>query len=164
MILTEPDWRGHPSNPDGKIHIGKNTEILEYAIINKPTENCTYIGNDCYVMNQTFIGHDSRLGDGVQLNPGCTVAGFVNIGDFTHIGMNASVHQKSTIGNYCVIGAGSFFKGNSPDGIVWGGVPAIPIKVNMIGIERSKLSEDEKKLMIEEAEEFIHHFKSSRDI
>ena len=42
--------------------------------------------------------------------------------------MNASIHQRSKIGKYCVIGAGSFFKGESPDGIIWGGVPAKPIK------------------------------------
>lgn len=164
MVFTEPDWRGHESNPDGKVHIGKNTEIREYAIINKPTGTTTYIGDDCYIMNNTFIGHDSHLGNGVQLNPGCTVAGFVTIGNYTHIGMNASVHQRSIIGNYCMIGASSFFKGESPDGIVWGGVPAIPLKVNTIAIERSGLSYTEKQSMIETAEKFVHSFKSSRNV
>lgn len=164
MILTEPDWKGHSSNPDGKVFIGENTKIREHAIINKPTGTVTYIGDDCYIMNNTFIGHDSHLGNGVQMNPGSTVAGFVTIGDCTHIGMNASVHQRSTIGKYCMIGANSFFKGTSPDGIVWGGVPSTPLKVNRIGIERSNMSDEEKQSMIEIAEEFIHGFKRSRNI
>jgi acyl-[acyl carrier protein]--UDP-N-acetylglucosamine O-acyltransferase len=68
------------------------------------------------------------------------------------------------IGSYCMIGAGSFFKGETPDGIVWGGVPAKPIKVNTIGIERSNLTEHEKKDLIKRSETFINKFKCSSDI
>ena len=162
--MTEPDWRGRESNPNGKLYIGKNTIVREGTIINKPTELETRIGNNCYIMSQCFIGHDSVIGDGCQLAPGAKLAGFVSIGANTHIGINASVHQRSRIGSYCVLGGGSFFKGTSPDGIVWGGVPARPLKVNMIGIDRSSLPDDEKNLLIERAKLFIDDFKSSRDI
>jgi len=164
MILTEPDWRGHSSSGYGRVHIGDNTIIRELAIINKPTEKLTYVGDDCYIMNRCFIGHDSHIGNGVQMNPGSSVAGFVKIGDYSHIGMNASIHQRSTIGKYCVIGAGSFFKGESPDGIIWGGVPARPIKINEVGIERSNMSEKEKCELIKSSKSFIDSFKSSGDI
>ena len=164
MILTEPDWKGHSSSGYGRVHIGDNTIIRELTIINKPTEKLTYVGDDCYIMNRCFIGHDSHIGNGVQMNPGSSVAGYVNIGDYSHIGMNASIHQRSKIGKYCVIGAGSFFKGESPDGIIWGGVPAKPIKVNAVGIERSRMSEHEKIDLIKRSETFINTFKSSRDI
>jgi len=162
--INEPDWKGKKSNPDGQVIIGDGTEIREYVVINKPTESYTKIGNNCYIMSQVFIGHDCDIGDNVQLNPGCSIAGFVTIGDNSHVGMNASVHQRSIIGKYCMIGAGSFFKGESPDGIVWGGVPSIPIKVNTIGIEKSSLSDSDKKSLIEVGEQFIDNFKSSRNI
>lgn len=163
-MITEPDWKGKTSNPIGQVIIGDNTEIKEYVIINKPTESCTRIGDNCYIMSQVFIGHDCSIGNNVQLNPGCSIAGFVTICDNTHIGMNASIHQHSRIGKYCMIGANSFFKGESPDGIVWGGVPSVPIKVNTIGIERSSMSDEDKSSLIKVGEKFIHSFKSSRNI
>jgi acyl-[acyl carrier protein]--UDP-N-acetylglucosamine O-acyltransferase len=78
--------------------------------------------------------------------------------------MNASVHQKSIIGKYCMIGGSSFFKGESPDGIVWGGVPATPLKVNTFGIERSTMTDEEKISMTKAAEKFIDIFKTSRNV
>lgn len=164
MLITEPDWKGVRSSGYGRVHIGNNTVIREYTVINKPTDKVTYIGDNCYIMNRCFVGHDTHIGDGVQLNPGCSVAGYVKIGDYSHIGMNASVHQRSSIGKYCVIGAGSFFKGESPDGIVWGGVPARPIKVNEIGIERSDLSDDEKCELLKVSKSFVDNFKCSSDV
>jgi UDP-N-acetylglucosamine acyltransferase len=163
-MITEPDWKGKKSNPNGQVIIGENTEIKEFVVINKPTENYTRIGNNCYIMSQVFVGHDCEIGNNVQLNPGCSIAGFVSIGDYSHVGMNASVHQHSKIGKFCVLGAGSFFKGSSPDGIVWGGVPAVPLKPNYVGIERSSLSTDDKKLLIKTAEQFVDIFKSSRNV
>ena len=163
-MITEPDWKGHVSNHDGQVIIGDNTEIKEFVVINKPTDKVTSIGKECYIMSHVFIGHDCDIGDNVHLNPGCSIAGFVSIGDFTHVGMNASVHQKSIIGKYCMIGGSSFFKGESPDGIVWGGVPATPLKVNTFGIERSTMTDEEKISMTKAAEKFIDIFKTSRNV
>ena len=78
--------------------------------------------------------------------------------------MNASIHQHSKIGKCCLIGAGSFFKGETPSGITWGGVPAKPIKVNNIGIERSGLLNNEKELIIHNAKLFIDGFQTSSNI
>ena len=41
------------------------------------------MGDDCYIMNRCFIGHDCYIGNGVQMNPGCSVAGYVKIGMHT---------------------------------------------------------------------------------
>ena len=45
-MITEPDWKGIKSNPNGQVIIGDNTEIKEYVVINKPTESCTRIGDN----------------------------------------------------------------------------------------------------------------------
>jgi len=160
--MTEPDWKDHPSN--GKVFIGTGTIIREAVIINKPTQTSTIIGCDCYLMNRCFIGHDSMIGNNVTLSPGCSIAGFVKIGDYSCVGMNASVHQHSKLGNYCMVGANSFFKGISPDGITWGGVPAKPIKVNEVGINRSKLTDIEKLHVREDAELFINFFQNPSNV
>lgn len=163
-IITEPDWNGRTSNVNGIVHIGENTVIREYTIINKPVESRTYVGDDCYIMNRCFIGHDTYLGNNVNLYPGCSVAGFVTIHDGVSIGMNSSIHQRSVIGPGCMIGAGSFFKGKSPGGITWGGVPAKPIKINTIGINKLNISDEEKESMYNVAKLFINNFKISQNI
>jgi len=165
--ITEPDWKGYrfELDEDRTPIIGTNTIIREGVIINKSTRYPgTVIGENCYLMNRCFVGHDSKLGDHVTLCPGCSIAGFVTIGDYSTIGMNASIHQNSIFGRCCMLGANSFFKGESPDGIMWGGVPARPIKVNKVGIERSDLSEEEKSTLIKNAELFIHFFQNSSNI
>jgi hypothetical protein len=63
-----------------------------------------------------------------------------------------------------MIGAGSFFKGVSPDGITWGGVPARPLKVNMIGIDRCGLSIEEKEKILSSAQLFIDDFECLRNV
>lgn len=158
---TEPDWKDHISNKHGKVEIGDNTVVRELVIINKPTNTLTKIGTNCYIMNRCFIGHDSELGNHVTMCPGASVAGFVKINDYTCIGMNASIHQNSNIGKCCMIGANSFFKGTSPNGITWGGVPAVPLKVNTVGILRSELDDNEKSIMLESAKLFVDKFKKS---
>ena len=154
-MQTEPDWQGKHSNPSGRVHIGENTIIRELVIINKPVYETTYIGSNCYLMNRSFVGHDCYIGDNVTLYPGSSVCGFVNIGDYTRIGVNASIHQNATIGRCCMIGGGSFFKGTSPDGITWGGVPAKPLKVNYKGIENTSFSLEEKNRIIKAAENYM---------
>ena len=163
-MITEPDWKGKCANPHGQVIVGEGTEIREFVSINKPTKDVTYIGSNCYIMNRVFVGHDCHIGDGVQLNPGCSIAGFVKIGDYSHVGMNASIHQNSELGKYCVLGAGSFFKGRSPDGVIWGGVPAVPLKANYIGMARSPLSDEDMASVVKAAEEYVDRFKSSRNI
>ena len=160
---TLPDWKNGPLSRDG-IHIGHDTVIRENVIINLPATDVTKIGSNCYIMNTCYIGHDSKLGDNVTVAPHACIAGFVTIGDYTFIGMNSSIHQHSTIGKCCMIGASSFFKGNSPDGLTWAGVPARPIKVNRVGIERSSLNQSKKDEMILNAQLFIDGIKSLGNI
>jgi acyl-[acyl carrier protein]--UDP-N-acetylglucosamine O-acyltransferase len=164
-MFTEPDWKGHSSVEGSTVSIGDGTIIRENVIINLPAKNdLTVIGSNCYLMNTCFVGHDSIIGNNVTLCPHACVAGHVSIGDYTTIGMNASIHQGSTIGRCCMIGAGSFFKGISPDGITWVGVPARPLKVNMIGIDRCDLSIEEKEKILSNAQLFIDDFECSRNI
>ena len=164
-MFTEPDWKGQSSIKDSTVSIGNGTIIRENVIINLPGKNdVTVVGSNCYIMNTCFIGHDCIIGNNVTMCPHACLAGHVSIGDYTTIGMNASVHQGASIGKCCMIGAGSFFKGTSPSGITWGGVPARPLKVNMIGIERCNLSIDEKEEILSSAQLFIDDIECSRDI
>lgn len=164
-MFTEPDWRGREAVDDSTVAVGHGTIIRENVIVNLPAQNdLTVIGSNCYLMNTCFVGHDCILGNNVTVCPHACIAGHVSIGDYTTVGMNSSIHQGSSIGRCCMIGASAFFKGESPDGVMWVGVPARPIKVNTIGIERSGLSEAEKNQMISNAQLFIDGFKNSGNV
>ena len=164
--LTDPDWSGdHPAV--GEVVFGKDVEVGEGVIINRPaaTPDGTVIGDHCHLMSGCFVGHDTVLGSHVTLNPRAVLAGFVTIGDYSTIGMNASVHQHSKLGRCCMIGANCFFKGESPDGVTWVGVPARPLKVNTVGIQRAfGLSDIEKHSITESAKLFVDHFKRSGNV
>jgi UDP-N-acetylglucosamine acyltransferase len=162
-MFTEPDWKGHTAVEGSAVSVGHGTVIRENVIINLPAKNdLTVIGSNCYLMNTCFVGHDCIIGNNVTLGPHACVAGHVTIGDHTNVGMNASIHQDSTLGKCCMIGAGAFFKGTSPDGVTWVGVPARPIKVNTVGISRSGLSDFEKQKITLEAQLFVDEFECSR--
>ena len=154
---TTPDWKGNTNH--GSVEISKTATLKPFTVVNvSTTDKPTIIGDDCYLMPFSYVGHDSKLGKSVQLAPGAKVAGFCEIGDNTIVGMNATIHQNSKIGKYCMIGASSFFKGTSPDGLVWVGVPSRPIKINKVGLDRSDLSVIDKNKIEDDARKFIDNF------
>jgi len=134
------------------IIIGSGTEIREFVTVNLPTFGTTKIGNNCLLMANVHIPHDCEVDDDVVFVVGAAIGGRTKIGKHCYFGLNSSVHNKSTLGDYCVVGAGSFFKGYSEPGLIWAGVPARAIKVNMVGIQRNA-PDDMKDILIRNAEE-----------
>lgn len=105
----------------------------------------TKIGKNCFIGHGTYFmdGGTVTLGDNVFLGPFC---GFytathpldyktrnkglekalpIKVGDNCWFGANCTILPGTTIGNGCVIAAGSVVKGNIPDNSVIAGVPAV---------------------------------------
>jgi UDP-N-acetylglucosamine acyltransferase len=144
--------------------IGKNCVIRESVTINSAVieDENTIIGDNCYIMTKSHIGHDSILENNVVICSCASIGGFSKIGQKTYIGINSSIHQRSQIGSYCIVGGQSFFKGNSPDGITWVGIPAIPKKINEFNLNKNISSNDEKNQIIENGNAFINQFLKKR--
>lgn len=70
------------------------------------------------------IDHDCLLGDAVHISPGARLAGGVQVGDLSWIGIGASVRQLICIGQRVMVGAGSAVVGDIPDDVTVAGVPA----------------------------------------
>lgn len=139
------------------VKIGINCTIRESVIVGSNVgERKTEIGNDCYIMNRSYVAHDCILENDVVLCSGVALAGHVSVGSFTYFGLNSSAHQFSKVGKYCMIGAQAFFKGESPDGITWIGVPAKPAKVNLRSLEKNISAGGSREITRSTAEEFIN--------
>lgn len=148
------EFKKPPKDNGNPIIIGNNVEIREFVTINTPMGNVTAIGNDCFLMTKCHVGHDSVLKDNVVLSCGSLVGGHSYIGSYCYLGLNASTHQYAKLGSYSMVGANSFFKGTSPQGITWGGVPARPIKINLHNINLN-VNEQDRESIILTAEQFM---------
>lgn len=106
--------------------IGVGTQIMALA------GACagTTIGAACILNTKSTIDHDSKLGDGVHLAPGATLAGCIEIGDNVMIGAGAVVLPRIRIGHDTVIGAGSVVTRDIPDGVIAYGNPARVMRKN----------------------------------
>ena len=131
--------------------INENTTINSFVSINLGTRTNTEIGKDCFIMNHSYIAHDTLIGDGSLIASGVKISGSVNIGKEVYLGANSSVHQNSKLDDLCLLGANSFAKGSLLKGLIYAGVPAIPKKINIVGIERSKLGKEYLDRLLVEA-------------
>ena len=120
----------------GKVKIGKRFNMRRFSTVRCRKNGTLIIGN--YVSlgtNNTIVcldeikigdncefgpnvaifdhDHDFKTRDGLQLNKYNTSP--ISIGDNVWIGANSIILRGTTIGNNCVIAAGSIIKGNYPD-------------------------------------------------
>jgi sugar O-acyltransferase (sialic acid O-acetyltransferase NeuD family) len=100
--------------------IGAGTVIAAGAIICPGAR----VGAQAIVNTAASVDHDCEIGDAVHVSPGVRLAGNVRVGKGTWIGIGASVIEKRTIGEWCVVGAGSVVVRDLPDRTVAYGVPA----------------------------------------
>lgn len=138
VIGSEPQSVKEGGNPDGRVIIGEGTTVREFATIHQPCRDETIIGKNCLIMANTIVSHDCIVGDNVILTSCSGLSGYCRIGDGTIISALCHIHQFAEIGRYCMIGSSTYFKGTSPDGLVWisKGKVAIPLKVNVVGLDR----------------------------
>ncbi|MTZ15530.1 acetyltransferase [Pseudomonas sp. JL972] len=100
--------------------IGDGTVVFAGAVVNAGARiNPGAILNTC-----CSIDHDCLLGDAVHISPGARLAGGVQVGDLSWIGIGASVRQLICIGHRVVVGAGSAVVGDIPNDVTVAGVPA----------------------------------------
>lgn len=85
------------------------------------------LGRYCIVNTGASVDHECRLGDGVHVMPGATLAGCVEIAAHATVGSNATVLPRVRIGPRAVIGAGAAVTEDAAAGVTVAGVPARPL-------------------------------------
>jgi UDP-N-acetylglucosamine acyltransferase len=138
------------------IKIGNNNIIREYSVIQKPRyEDSTQIGNDAYLMTGAYVPHDAILYDGVTLSPHVAIGGISRLMKSCTIGMGASVHQYSIIGQYSMVAANSaVIKNVKPFSRF---IPGKPISINLYAIKKYGFEAFEKEIASYVLEDIIPH-------
>ena len=138
---------------DAGVQIGTGTKIWHFSHILSGSEigaNCTVgqnvvigpqvkVGNGCKIQNNVSLYKGVRLEDEVFCGPSCVFTNVYNPRAFIErkhefldtlvkrgatIGANATVVCGTTLGRYCLVGAGAVVKQDVPDYAIVVGVPA----------------------------------------
>ncbi|MEU1399481.1 acyltransferase [Micromonospora zamorensis] len=87
------------------------------------------IGDNVYITSEVqFVTHDGGTLILRKDHPDLDWTAPISIGDDVYIGMRSMILAGVTIGNRCVIGAGSIVTRDIPDNTVAAGVPARPLR------------------------------------
>lgn len=132
IIGERAEHKKYWNEPIGKVIIGSNNVITGLVTIDAGTEQATYIGDNCFIMKHAHIGHDCTINKNVTISCGAKIGGHSTIGEKSNIGLNAVLHQFSKINVGCMIGASTFFKGESKPHTKYAGVPARELGQNII--------------------------------
>lgn len=104
--------------------IAPGTVIFAGAIINAFAN----VGAGCIINTAAVVEHDCSIDDFSHICPNVALAGGVSVGAKSWVGIGSQVKQLITIGDNCLIGAGSTVVKNIPDNVTAFGSPAVVIK------------------------------------
>ncbi len=127
--------------------MGDKNTVRECVTMNRGTNATgkTIVGSGCLFMAFSHVAHDCRLGDNVILANAGTLAGHVEIGNYSVIGGLAAIHQFVRIGSYCMLGGGAMVAIDTLPFTNCQGDRATIRGLNLIGMRRAGLSRDTVK-------------------
>lgn len=106
--------------------------ISEYATIDEGTLVCanatinpfSRIGANCIVNTSASVDHDCAIADHVHIAPGSHLAGTVQVGELSFIGIGSQIIANINIGKQVTVGAGGTVIRDLPDRVTAVGCPA----------------------------------------
>lgn len=104
--------------------IAAGTVVFAGAVINAFAK----VGVGCIINTAAVVEHDCSINDFTHICPNTALAGGVIVGSKSWVGIGSQVKQLITIGDNCLIGAGSTVVKNIPDNVTAFGSPAAVIK------------------------------------
>ena len=117
----------HPTAVISKYaQIDLGSVIAANAVINA----FSVVGRGCIINTSAIIEHDCKIGDFTHICPGTSLAGGVNVGQASWVGLGSKVKQLIHIGDNTLIGAGSLAVKDIPSGVIAYGSPCIKVSEN----------------------------------
>lgn len=128
-------YAGEPT----RLEIGDRNTIREYVTLNRGTVEgggLTRIGSDNLFMAYTHVAHDCTVGDQTVFANAASLAGHVDVGDWSILGGFTCVHQFCRIGAHSFAGLGTVITRDVPPFITVAGNHARPYGLNRNGLKR----------------------------
>jgi UDP-N-acetylglucosamine acyltransferase len=132
-------YKGEPT----RLAIGDRNTIREYCSLNRGTvqeQGVTRIGSDNWFMAYCHVAHDCIVGDNTVFANHATLAGHVEIGDWTILGGFVGVHQFVKVGAHVMAGISSVVTQDVPPYLTIAGNPCAPHGINAEGLKRRGFS------------------------
>lgn len=108
---------------EGGVIVEDYVDIGPHCVIMLGSKRDTAIGEGTFLGAFTNVGHDCRIGRICLVVNGTLIAGWVEIGDNTFIGMGSRIRERVKIGDDCFIGMGSQVLDDIPSGTYGFGSP-----------------------------------------
>jgi UDP-N-acetylglucosamine acyltransferase len=139
------------ADPQDKKYHGENSELVlgddnivrEFVTINRGTADgggATRIGNGNWIMAYVHIAHDCLVGNHTVFSNNATLAGHVEVGDYTILSGFAGVHQFCRIGAHAFIGMNCMVNGDVPPFVMMAADYGRPRGINAEGLKRRGFS------------------------
>ena len=101
-----------------------NTMIMEHVIIHPHVQ----VGGDTIIWSGSRVAIKSKIGDHCWVTS-AVIGESVKVGDFTFVGLNATIAPFVNVGRSNVIGAGALVLRDTPDNTVLKGIGSKPSRV-----------------------------------
>lgn len=125
--------------PLGKVIIGKNCEIREFASISasRYETGATVIGDNSYIMHYCHIAHDVTLENNVILINNVQLGGHTYVEHHAFLMANSATHQNTRVGQYTALAPYSGIRQDIPPFCIMNGQPADFAGLNIVGLRRA---------------------------
>lgn len=108
----------------GGVKIGNNVYIGANTSISKGGADDTILEDNVKIDSNVRVGHDVHLHSYVELLGCCAVAGYCDIGTDSVVASNATLKNRTKIGDNCYVGMGSVVHHDVKNGLTVTGSPA----------------------------------------
>ncbi len=129
-----------------RLEIGDDNVVREFVTINRGTAGgggITTIGSMNLFMAYAHVAHDCHVGSNVVFANNGTLAGHVEVGDFSTIGAFTAIHQFCRVGAHAFIGGDTIVTQDAlPFVKTVGSRPAKTYGINTIGLERKGFTKE----------------------
>ena len=139
VLGNEPQdlsYRGAPT----RLVIGDRNVIREGSHLHRGSkQEATVVGDDCFLMTNCHVGHDCRVGDGVVMATGATLAGHVSVGPQAFLSGYCLLHQFVRVGRLAMIQGGAAASQDVPPFTIAVRPQNLLVGVNVVGLRRAGL-------------------------
>jgi len=112
------------------------------------------------MLRGSHLGHDAIVKDKASISCNVMIGGHSEVGEGANLGLGVVVHQWLHVGSYSMVGMGSVVTKNVHPLMLGYGNPFKHAKLNMVGLKRKGLTEEEISLL----EDYARYAKTAHHV